>query len=247
MSFEPKNNPNRKFCYTYWCYCDWYDECQKNKRSRRADDHCGDGSCDVEAPDDTPHRAAGDGRREEKRHRRPQGEPYEFEVRFEDEDQWQDDREARRGDQSEEQEIEIRMGPRDEEEEDEEEEDSPSHSHRSHGQKHVHEYWGSTKLFEKGLDRHNHRFAGVTGEAISVPGGHVHKVWTRTDYFGHFHVACKLTGLAIPVGMAGKGENKKHIHPVEGSTSVSDSHDHQFEFATQINEPLLPLEERTHE
>ncbi|MGF7050283.1 hypothetical protein J2T13_004808 [Paenibacillus sp. DS2015] len=33
-------------------------------------------------------------------------------------------------------------------------------------QRHVHEFEGSTKLAEEGADRHNHRFAGVTGESV---------------------------------------------------------------------------------
>jgi hypothetical protein len=39
-------------------------------------------------------------------------------------------------------------------------------------QRHVHEFEGSTKLAEEGADRHNHRFAGVTGQAIRVGESH---------------------------------------------------------------------------
>jgi hypothetical protein len=42
-------------------------------------------------------------------------------------------------------------------------------------QRHVHEFEGSTKLAEQGSDRHNHRFAGVTGQAIRVGKSHVHE------------------------------------------------------------------------
>ncbi len=249
---RPNNNPNRKFCYTYWCYCDWYDECQMNKRNKRSDDDCCDGDCGPEEPEDPPHerypdraveRTDAKERNEDKRHRKPRDAPYEVEVLFDDDgDQWRDGRGARRDEQDEEREIDIRLAPMEDDEE--EKGRHPDQPPQHHDQAHVHEYEGSTKLFEEGLERHNHRFAGVTGEAIEIPGGHVHKIWTRTDYFGHFHVVCKLSGPAIPVGKHGKGAGKKHIHYVEGVTSVDEKHNHQFEFVTQINEPLLPLEER---
>ncbi len=249
---KPNQNPNRKFCYTYWCYCDWYDECQMNKRNKHADGDCCDGDHDSEEPDDPPHRmypdraverTTGEERYEEMRSRKPKDPPYEVEVRFEDDDnQWGDDHITHRDEQNEEHEMDIRMEPMDDDEEERAKHHGQPPQHLE--QTHVHEYEGSTKLFEEGLERHNHRFAGVTGEAITVPGGHVHKIWTRTDYFGHFHVVCKLSGPAIPVGKPGKGVCKKHIHHVAGVTSIDEKHDHQFEFVTQINEPLLPLEER---
>lgn len=38
---------------------------------------------------------------------------------------------------------------------------------RCRKQTHNHEFLGSTRFAEEGDDRHNHRFAGVTSEAIS--------------------------------------------------------------------------------
>ena len=35
---------------------------------------------------------------------------------------------------------------------------------------------GSTEFAEEGRDRHNHRFAGVTGEAIRYGKSHVYKI-----------------------------------------------------------------------
>ena len=53
---------------------------------------------------------------------------------------------------------------------------------------HVHEFLGSTHLAEAGEDRHNHRFAGVTGEAIPLENGkHVHDFRSNTDFFENHH------------------------------------------------------------
>jgi hypothetical protein len=102
-------------------------------------------------------------------------------------------------------------------------------------QRHVHEFEGSTKLAEEGDDRHNHRFAGVTGQAIRVGKSHIHEIdLTKTDFFNHFHKLKKIkTGPAIPVG------NGKHVHFVTGQTTLNDDHVHQFKFATLIQEPLI--------
>jgi hypothetical protein len=55
-------------------------------------------------------------------------------------------------------------------------------------QTHDHEFEGSTKLAEQGADRHNHRFAGVTGQVIPVGNSHVHEIdLTHTDFLNHFH------------------------------------------------------------
>ena len=69
-------------------------------------------------------------------------------------------------------------------------------------QRHVHEFEGSTKLAEEGADRHNHRFAGVTGQAIGVGKSHVHEIdLSKTDFLNHFHNLKKIrTGPAISVG-----------------------------------------------
>ncbi len=101
---------------------------------------------------------------------------------------------------------------------------------------HVHEYESSVKLAEEGCDRHNHRAAGVTGEAIPICDGenHVHKINDRTDFLDHFHKICVTTGPAIKI----PGTNK-HVHLVCGNTTVADGHCHQFLFTTQIDAPLV--------
>lgn len=106
---------------------------------------------------------------------------------------------------------------------------------KSKRQTHVHEFEGSTKLAEEGADRHNHRFAGVTGQVIPAGRSHVHEIdLTRTDFFNHFHKLKKIrTGPAIPVG------NGKHVHFVKGMTTFNDEHVHQFNFATLIQKPLV--------
>jgi len=105
----------------------------------------------------------------------------------------------------------------------------------SENQRHVHEFLGSTKLNSKCGEPHNHRFAGVTGEAIPTLGSHKHKINARTDYFGHYHeLKDVFTGPAIKVG------NGKHVHFVEGETTFDDGHDHAFQFAALIESPLLP-------
>ncbi|MBH5320122.1 YmaF family protein [Paenibacillus sp. GSMTC-2017] len=102
-------------------------------------------------------------------------------------------------------------------------------------QRHVHEFEGSTQLAEEGNDRHNHRFAGVTGQAIRVGRSHVHEInLSNTDFLNHFHNLKKIvTGPAIPVG------NGKHVHFVKGQTTLNDGHVHQFKFATAIQAPLV--------
>lgn len=102
-------------------------------------------------------------------------------------------------------------------------------------QTHVHEFTASTKLAEAGADRHNHRFAGVTGEVIPVGNSHVHEIrLVNTDFLNHHHEVRRIrTGLAIPVG------NGKHVHFVRGSTTLIDGHVHRFNFATLIQQPLV--------
>jgi hypothetical protein len=111
----------------------------------------------------------------------------------------------------------------------------PSTTTRKTAQTHLHEFEGSTKLAEQGADRHNHRFAGVTGQVIRVGKSHIHEIdLTHTDFLNHFHNLKKIrTGLAIPVG------NGKHVHFVKGSTTLNDGHVHQFNFATLIQQPLV--------
>lgn len=100
---------------------------------------------------------------------------------------------------------------------------------------HVHEFLGSTRLAEECDDRHNHRFAGVTGEPIFTSNGnHRHELFTNTDFFdNHHHEIESLTGPAINVG------GEKHVHFVRTRTTVNDDHFHQAQFATLIENPLL--------
>jgi hypothetical protein len=102
-------------------------------------------------------------------------------------------------------------------------------------QTHVHEFTASTKLAESGEERHNHRFADVTGEVIPVGNSHVHEIkMSNTDFFDHHHKVKKVrTGIAIPVG------NGKHVHFVKGMTTLNDGHVHRFNFATLIQQPLI--------
>ncbi|MEH7479550.1 YmaF family protein [Neobacillus drentensis] len=100
-------------------------------------------------------------------------------------------------------------------------------------QTHVHEFLASTKLAEEGEDRHNHRFAGVTGEVIPKGDSHVHVLLTNTDFLDHHHEVGIQTGPAIPVG------NGKHVHFVKGITTLDDGHVHELEFATLIDKPLV--------
>ncbi|HHU51211.1 MAG TPA: hypothetical protein GXZ36_05290 [Firmicutes bacterium] len=112
-------------------------------------------------------------------------------------------------------------------------------------QTHVHEFLGSTLLASppKRLDLlHNHRFAGVTGEAIPTVKSHVHILKTNTDFFvAHYHTMEVKTGEAIPV----YDENKKvigHIHGFTGVTSFDAGHRHIFKGNTLIENPSGPIE-----
>jgi len=101
-------------------------------------------------------------------------------------------------------------------------------------QTHVHEFLGSTMIAtENGEEAHNHRFAGVTSEKIFVPGGHVHTYLTNTDFFDHHHEVGGTTGLQVPVG------DGKHVHFDFDTTTFDDGHDHDFQFATLIESPLV--------
>lgn len=100
-------------------------------------------------------------------------------------------------------------------------------------QKHTHEFLSSTKIAEREEDPHNHRFTGITGQAISLGDNHFHKLETNTDFYeNHFHVVDNKTGPAIPV------DNGRHIHFVEGLTTINDGHRHEFIFATLIENPI---------
>lgn len=116
-------------------------------------------------------------------------------------------------------------------------------------QKHVHEFAGSTKLADYEEDVHNHRVAGITGEAVYIPGGHAHKIWTRTDFFDHFHYIQELTGPAIYLNQRdGDGQadlsEQPHVHFITGLTTINDGHSHEYQFATLMDAPLLPEEQQ---
>ena len=96
---------------------------------------------------------------------------------------------------------------------------------------HVHEVQGSVEI--AGQIPHSHRFATVSGEARFVSGGdHVHDVRFRTDYFqGHFHEAWGVTGGAVWVG-------DRHVHFLDGVTTVDAGHSHDYRVATMIEDPI---------
>ena len=99
-------------------------------------------------------------------------------------------------------------------------------------QRHVHEIEGSVMIAEPQEDPHNHRFAGVSGEAIGIPGGHVHEVNFRTDFYeDHFHRIIGRSGPAIPVG-------DRHVHFIMAETTMQDGHVHQFRVASLIEDPI---------
>ena len=87
-------------------------------------------------------------------------------------------------------------------------------------------------MFIAGKIPHNHRFAGVTSEAIPYKRSHVHAILVSTDFFfNHYHEIGLRTGPAIDVG------NGKHIHVAEGETTENFGHDHDFIFTTSIEKP----------
>ena len=96
-------------------------------------------------------------------------------------------------------------------------------------QTHVHEIQGSTMI--SGCNPHNHRFATISGGAIKTCEGHVHEVKFKTDFAGHYHRFKGVTSNAIPL------PNGKHTHFIKSCTSIEDSHKHEFEFSTMIENP----------
>lgn len=112
-------------------------------------------------------------------------------------------------------------------------EDSTLDCNKKHGesQSHVHEYLGSTTIFEP--IPHNHRFAGVTSEAIPSGKSHVHQLLGNSDFSrAHLHEVGATTGPAIPVG------GGRHVHFICGTTTIDRGHVHQFIFATLIENPI---------
>lgn len=113
--------------------------------------------------------------------------------------------------------------------------------HKKHRrrQKHVHEFQGSVMDAKpKGGVLHNHRFAGVSKEAIKTDESHVHVLKTRTDFFiKHYHKIDIVTGEAVPVFDENDVEIG-HTHGVTGVTSINAKHNHVFKVATLIEDPL---------
>ncbi|WP_026486528.1 YmaF family protein [Caldanaerobius polysaccharolyticus] len=105
---------------------------------------------------------------------------------------------------------------------------------KGEGQTHNHEFLGSTKLAaEEEEEEHNHRFAGVTSQVIPKGSSHVHAILVSTDFYeDHHHEIGVITGPAIDVG------DDKHVHFVEGKTTVDNNHFHNFTFATLIEDPI---------
>jgi hypothetical protein len=104
------------------------------------------------------------------------------------------------------------------------------HNNKRNKEAHVHEFLGSTRF--AGEDRHNHRFAGVSGPAIPYANSHVHEIMTRTDDdAGHHHFICLFSGPAYNVG------GGRHVHLVNGRTSFDFGHQHSLIFATLIEDP----------
>lgn len=98
-------------------------------------------------------------------------------------------------------------------------------------QAHVHEILGSVQLSEMQDDPHSHRFATVTGEAISYGMDHYHEVLFTTDFFkDHYHKFHGITTTSIPIG-------NTHVHYLESSTTINDGHTHEFKVVTLIDDP----------
>ena len=220
------------FCYDHWRYCEWCGRCHKenSNQCRRQDEDWRkeeykmkkmrviDDRYERYSPDDEYERRYMD--RYEKDDRHDMDNRRKIRDRYAEDDGYEENGRYER--------------------------EQPQKWCKPEKQKHVHEFQGSVKLAEFDEDVHNHRFAGVSGEAIKVPGGHIHKIFTRTDFFDHFHFINKFTGLAIPVDIDkenGKKVVEKHVHFVEGLTTENDGHMHQFEVATLIESPLLPEED----
>lgn len=89
---------------------------------------------------------------------------------------------------------------------------------------------------ENGDEPHNHQFSGVTGEEIRVPGGHIHRLRTRTDFFeNHFHEINVLTERQVLVG---EGDDQRHVHFIDAQTQEADDHRHRFIVTTFIENPI---------
>lgn len=115
--------------------------------------------------------------------------------------------------------------------------------HEPTPQTHTHEFTASTQLALEGELRHNHRFAGVTGEAIPAGNNHFHKLKVNTTFdLGHFHQVILETGLGMTVNPSAPPDEQVHIHFVEGETTVNGAvlHDHDVMFVT-LTAPNPPI------
>ena len=102
-----------------------------------------------------------------------------------------------------------------------------------HPKQHVHEVTGSVKIAGCCEYAHNHRFATVSSEAIPCDGTHVHEVKFQTDSCnGHTHEFCGTSSPAIDVGCG------KHVHLIQGCTSMDAGHKHDLIVATLIENPV---------
>jgi hypothetical protein len=109
---------------------------------------------------------------------------------------------------------------------------SDSSTFEQAAQTHIHEFLCSTMISGQGQMPHNHRFLGVTSQAIPLPdGNHKHIVLAETDFaVGHLHEFNAETGPAIHVGSG------KHVHFVNGKVSNNMGHSHDVIFATLIDD-----------
>jgi hypothetical protein len=91
---------------------------------------------------------------------------------------------------------------------------------------HIHEFEGLTKF----SDRHDHELYGKTIKTIGKGENHYH-VFEGTTSFddGHRHYLIGQTGIAIPIDF------QKHIHRIEGKSSITNKHTHAFTCKSNSN------------
>lgn len=96
-------------------------------------------------------------------------------------------------------------------------------------QSHTHEFLGNAMISEATRDPHNHRLSGISSEAISAPGGHIHEIVGNTGFDNnHLHRFSLRSSLQIPVG------DNRHIHLIKGVSTIDDGHSHNIEISTLI-------------
>lgn len=113
----------------------------------------------------------------------------------------------------------------------------------SKAQTHTHEFTASTEFELNGRFRHNHRFAGVTGEAIPEGRSHIHKINVNTSFnINHYHEVIVKTGPAIIINPKDPPDEQLHTHYIEDYTTVNGAipHDHLIRFSTlpAQNQPI---------